>query len=58
MKDVEATLNGMKHGKVVGLDGIPVDVWKSLGEDGVDRLLDLLQNIFEQGKRQRNGGRV
>ena len=40
MKDVEATLNGMKHGKVVGLDGIPVEVWKSVGEDGVDMLLD------------------
>ena len=30
--------------------GIPVEVWKSLGEDGVDMLLDLLQNIFEQEK--------
>ena len=40
----------MKHGKAMGPDGIPVDVWKSLGEEGVDMLLDLLQKIFEQEK--------
>ena len=34
----------------MGPDGIPVDVWKSLGEEGVDMLLDLLQKIFEQEK--------
>ena len=38
----------MKLGK--GPDGIPVEVWKSLGEEGVDMLLDLLQKIFEQEK--------
>ena len=43
-------LNGMKLGKAMGPDGIPVDVWKSLGEEGVDMLLDLLQKIFEQEK--------
>ena len=26
----------MKHGNVMGADGIPVKVWKSLGEEGVD----------------------
>ena len=40
----------MQNGKAVGPDGIPVEVWKSLGEEGVDMLLDLLQNIFEQEK--------
>ena len=43
-------LKGMKHGKAMGSDGIPVEVWKSLGEEGVDMLLDLLQKIFEQEK--------
>ena len=42
------TLEGMKHGKAMGLDGIPVEVWKSLGKEGVDMFLDLLQKIFEQ----------
>ena len=40
----------MKHGKAMGPDGIPVEVWKSLGEEGVDMLLGLLQKIFEQEK--------
>ena len=43
-------LKGMKHGKAMGPDGIPVEVWKSLGEERVDTLLDLLQKIFEQEK--------
>ena len=41
-KEVEVALKGMKHGKAMGPDGIPVEVWKSLGEEGVDKLLDLL----------------
>ena len=32
---------------VMGPDGMSVWVWKSLGEGGVDMLLDLLQKIFE-----------
>ena len=44
------TLKGMKLGKAMGPDGIPVEVRKSLGEEGVDMLLDLLQKIFEQEK--------
>ena len=34
-KDVEMALKGMKHGKAMGPDGIPVGVWKSLGEEGL-----------------------
>ena len=49
-KEVEVALKEMKLGKAMGPDGIPVEVWKSLGEEGVDMLLDLLQKIFEQEK--------
>ena len=49
-KEAEVALKGMKNGKAMGPDGIPVEVWKSLGEEGVDMLLDLLQKIFEQEK--------
>ena len=51
-KEVEVALKGMKLGKAMGPYGIPVEVWKSLGEEGVDMLLDLLQKIFEQEKMQ------
>ena len=30
-KEVEVALKGMKHEKAMGPDGIPVEVWKSLG---------------------------
>ena len=36
-------LKGMKNGNAMGPDVIPVEVWKSLGEEGVDMLLDLLE---------------
>ena len=38
----------MKTGKATGMDGIPVEVWKCLGEDGIDMLWDLMQGIYEQ----------
>ena len=49
-KEVDVALKGMKHGKAMGPDGISVEIWKSLGEEGVDMLLGLLQKIFEQEK--------
>ena len=49
-EEAEVALKGMKYGKAMGPDGIPVEVWKSLGEGGVDMLLDLLQKIFDQEK--------
>ena len=57
-EEVEVALKVIKHGKAMEPDGIPVEVWKSLGEEGVDMLLDLLQKSFEQEKCQRNGGTV
>ena len=30
------------------MDGIPVDVWKCLGEEGIDMLWDLMKGIYEQ----------
>ena len=49
-KELELATKGMKDGKAMGPDGILVEVWKSLGEEGVDMLLDLLQKILEQEK--------
>ena len=49
-EEVEVALKGMTLGKAIGPDGIPVEVWKSLGEEGVGMLLDLLQKIFEREK--------
>ena len=43
-------LKEIKHGKAVGPDGIPVEVWKSLGEEDVDNVVGSAQGlkIFEE----------
>ena len=48
--EVKRALKKMKNGKATGPDKIPVEVWKSLGEEGIDILWDLMQKIFEQEK--------
>ena len=45
----------MKHGNEMGTDGIPVKVWKSLGEEGVDNLFyyivgSITEDVREQEK--------
>ena len=35
---VQVALKGMQHGMAMGPDGIPVEVWKSLGDEGVEQL--------------------
>jgi len=40
----------MKSGKAVGPDSIPVEVWKSLGEDEVAWLTDFFNVIFKTEK--------
>ena len=47
---VVVAVKGMKNGKAMGPDAIPVEVWKRLGEMGVDMLSDILRKIFEQEK--------
>ena len=49
-EEVMNVLKKMKNGKATGPDFIPVEVWKALGEDGVDILYDLMVKIFEQEK--------
>ena len=41
----------MEKGKTTGMGGIPVKVWKCLGEEGrTDLAWDLMQRIYEQEK--------
>ena len=44
----KVAISRMKKGKATGMDGIPVEVWKCLGEEGIDMLWDLMQGIYEQ----------
>ena len=38
----------MKNGKAAGMDGIPVEMRKCLGEEGINMLWDLMKGIYEQ----------
>ncbi len=49
-EEVKKALKKMKKGKATGPDGIPVEVWKSLGDEGIDMLQDLMQKIYEEEK--------
>ena len=48
--DVKVAISRMKKGKATGMDGIPVEVWKCLGEEGIDMMWALMQGIYEQEK--------
>ena len=48
--EVKRALKKMKNGKACGPDEIPAEVWKSLGEEGVDVLWDLMQKIYQEEK--------
>ena len=56
--EVGVALKGMKHGKAMGPDGIPVEVWKSLGKKGLI-CCRICSRIFSSRRKcQRNGGTV
>ena len=40
----------MKPNKSVGPDNIPIEVWKSLGEEGIEVVWDLVRKIYVQEK--------
>ena len=46
--EVKVAILQMKNGKATGMDGIPVEEWKCLGEEGIDMLWDMMQAIYEQ----------
>ncbi len=48
--EVKVAISRMKNGKATGMDGIPVEVWTCLGEEGIDMLWDLMKGIYEQEK--------
>ena len=48
--EVKLALMRMKDGKATGPDEIPVEAWKCLGEEGIDILWDLMQQIYAEEK--------
>ncbi|XP_047476069.1 uncharacterized protein LOC125029925 [Penaeus chinensis] len=40
----------MKTGNAVGPDGIPMETWKSFGEEGIEGLTKILKTVVESGR--------
>ena len=49
-EEVVKAIRKMKNGKATGPDNIPVEVWKSLGEEGIDMLWDPMKKINQEEK--------
>jgi hypothetical protein len=47
---VKDALKRMKGGKAMGLDGIPIEVWRTLGDVAIVWLTKLLNLIFRSNK--------
>ena len=46
--EVKVPISQMNNGKETGMDGIPLEMWKCLGEEGIDMLRNLMQGMYEQ----------
>ena len=51
--EIKETLKKMTNGNVEGLDQIPVEVWKYLGEEGLECLTEFFNVIFRTAKMSR-----
>ena len=49
MEDVELAIKEMKNGKATGVDGIPIELIKCLGE-GKKEILSLRNKIYNEGE--------
>nr|XP_027216131.1 uncharacterized protein LOC113808835 [Penaeus vannamei] len=49
-QEVKDALRKMKNVKATGPDNIPAEVWKCLGDEGIDMLWDLMTKICEEEK--------
>jgi len=51
--EIKEALKKMTNGKAEGPDQIPVEVWKCLGEEGLERLTQFFNVIFRTAKMTR-----
>lgn len=41
-------MKDLKNGKAVGVDGIPEEFWKNMGDEGTSELVDIYKRIYEE----------
>ncbi|XP_047487222.1 uncharacterized protein LOC125038030 [Penaeus chinensis] len=51
-KEAEDAMKKMKSGKATGCSGIPVDLLKHLGKEGIRMVTSLLQKVWDEEKMQ------
>jgi len=47
--EVRAAIKDLKNGKASGVDSIPAEFLKALGEKGTRKVIELCQKIYEEG---------
>ncbi len=47
--EIMTAITEMKGNKAVGVDNIPAEFWKVLGEKGIQELVELCKQMYEQG---------
>jgi hypothetical protein len=47
--EIRAAIKEIKENKAVGVDDIPIEFWKVLGEKGMNEMIGLCKDIYEQG---------
>ena len=58
VSEVREALKRMENGKSIGPDGIPIEVWKCLSEEGVMWLTKLLTRFYDQRRCPMIGEKV
>jgi len=51
--EVRHAIEEMKNGKAVGVDNIPAEFLKNLGEKGMREMIDICQGMYEEGVWQK-----
>src|SRR5437868_4856127 len=47
--EIRVAIKEIKENKAVGVDDIPIEFWKVLGEKGMNEMIGLCKDIYEQG---------
>ena len=48
--EILAAIKEMKEGKAVGVDDIPAEMWKRMGDKALIEMCELCQEIYKEGK--------
>ena len=56
--EVKVAISRVKNGKATGMDRITIEVWKCLGEEGIEMLWDMMQRIYTSKRKYQRSGEM